>query len=127
MNRFQKFDILINIISPLLIGYALYQPYFRNLEIKLLNNYLADFVWGYAFQSSILIIWDRKIKTVWVLSVISCGIIYEIFQYFHILNGTADIMDISIYLLAILLSLILNKYFLQKYKSRKLYEQANKN
>lgn len=114
---FKKTDSLINIVLPLLIGYISYQSSFRNLHLIVFNNHLADFVWAYAFQSCILIIWERKINTPWTISTVACGLAYELLQYFQVFPGTADVVDFCTYLLAISLSIFLNPYFFKKYKS----------
>jgi len=115
LNKF--YDILLNIILPLLIGTVIY---FFNLP-SLLKNHLSDGLWAYSLISSILIIWDRRLKKVWLLSSLCLFILFEIFQSSIIMQGTADLLDIITYVLFGIFSVSINN--LLKHQYYKKYEQ----
>ncbi len=122
-NKYRAFDIMVNVIIPLLIGYACYFPFFRNHLNHLLNNYIPDCTWAYAFQSAILIIWERKIKIEWTIIIICSGLCFEILQYLHFFTGTGDIFDFLTYTISVLLALILNNTFSSIFKLNKSYDK----
>jgi hypothetical protein len=75
----------------------------------LLQNHLADGLWAYAFLSCILIIWDRKSNLAWIVLTIVFSILFELFQYWHLVAGTGDLWDVVVYLLFFLLALQINQ------------------
>ena len=116
MNIFRKTDILISIVIPVILGLPIYL--FKDLIYipTLVKNHLADGLWAYAFISSILIIWDREIKTVWILTTFIISIGFELLQYSHIIPGTGDIYDIITYFLFFGIVLKLNHFFKIKFQ-----------
>ena len=68
--------------------------------LKLLKGYGADFLWATSFALIIqAILWLRK-KSIWYLLFCSVlGIFYELLQFLKITNGTADMLDILIYVI----------------------------
>jgi hypothetical protein len=112
MNKRGKillFDIIINIISPILIGLFIYRISFVSVN-SLIKNYFPDALWAYALTSSILIIWKREVNYFWLLIVIIFFVIFEILQYLHFVEGTGDVWDVFAYLIATFIAIIINKF-----------------
>ena len=111
MKCTRGFDLTLNTVLPLLAGILLY--YFRDSYYlpSLLSNHLADFLWAYAFISSILVIWDREPALIWMLVPFAVALLFEFFQYEHLIPGTGDVLDIITYYSSFLLALLLNYIF----------------
>ena len=73
--------------------------YSSGLYAKIIRSYGADFLWSVAFTEIVQAILCLKKDRIWLLLACSIlGIAYEIMQLVGIANGTADIMDIIVYL-----------------------------
>ena len=72
--------------------------------------YLPDFLWGCSLGCGLIAIHDPGIKGVIICASFSffCGLIWEILQYLKVLNGTGDIHDMIMYLLASAVCIIIN-------------------
>jgi hypothetical protein len=112
MRKLQVIDIAFNVILPILLGVIIYYTADCFSLNQYIRNQLPDGLWAYSLVSSILIIWNRKIKIIWILMVAIFFILFEVLQYFQIISGTADYLDIIIYFAFSIISLFLNKYFL---------------
>lgn len=104
-------DLLLNVISPLLLGYFIYFPGSYELLPQLLKNYLPDGLWAYAFLSAILIIWDRQLHFGWVLISFLLAAGFELLQHYRLLSGTADAADVVVYFLFMGIGLLTNRFF----------------
>jgi len=56
-------DIILNVICPVLAGCLIYYAGYTGYLPSLVQNYVPDGLWAYAFISAILITWDRHINT----------------------------------------------------------------
>jgi hypothetical protein len=112
LMKFGKgFDLLLNVILPLLIGVCIYWAG-RSVHIPgLIRNYVPDGLWAYAFLSCILVVWDRKINWAWIAGALILSVIYEILQHYHIIGGTGDLGDVVAYLLFFAIALLSNSFF----------------
>ena len=111
MQSARRFDILLNILLPLLAGSLLYSlPALLHRTI-LLKNHLADGLWAYAFLSSILILWQRVPNRFWITAAFSTAVVFEWLQYLHVFPGTGDVYDVITYFLFFITALSLNKFF----------------
>jgi len=107
----RKYDLLLNVLLPLAAGVIIYFVS-RYIAVNIfIRNQLADGLWAYALMSAILIIWNRTINLFWVTIVFIFFILIEAFQYYHIIEGTADYRDVLIYFIFSSLTFLLNKYF----------------
>lgn len=73
---------------------------------------LPDGLWLYSFTSSMLLIWNFNItkkNVFWIFGLPSIAILSEIAQYFNLLQGIFDYIDLLCYVMAIVLALILQK------------------
>ncbi len=104
-----KIYIIINVILPILLGVLIYIGDKFHLLPNYISNYIPDGLWAYSFTATILIIWNREINIFWFIILGLCFVIFEILQYAQILNGTGDILDVIIYFLFGLASIIINK------------------
>ena len=110
--RFNKSsDILLNIILPLLLGLLIYGAVeFINIP-DVIRNYLPDGLWAYAFISCILVIWGREINRVWIALIFLFSVCFELLQYHHVIPGTGDIGDVSVYFIFFGIALRFNPIF----------------
>lgn len=108
-SRILLFDIIINIILPIIIGLFIYRIYFASVN-SVIKNYLPDALWAYALTSSIFIIWKREANYFWLLLVIIFFVLFEILQYLHFVKGTGDVWDVLTYLTATFMAIIINKF-----------------
>jgi hypothetical protein len=104
-------DILLNIIAPLLLGILIYFIAGTSPVPALVKNHLADGLWAYAFISSILIIWNRELNPIWILTAFIISVCIELLQWYHTIEGTGDMYDMATYCLFFIISLKLNKFF----------------
>jgi hypothetical protein len=102
-------DISINVLFPISIGILIYCVPIEGGSLKSFRNYLPDGLWSYSFTSCILILWERKIVWYWLLCIPITFLLFEFLQYCEIINGTADIYDIIIYIAFMIFALITNK------------------
>jgi len=72
---------------------------------------LPDGLWAYSFTSLLLTTNDNShINKLYSLClVLSIGLALEVLQYFHLINGTFDIIDIFFYIFGSILSIFIIK------------------
>jgi hypothetical protein len=109
IKYFKSIDLTINTIVPVILGSMIYITGSVHVLPVLLQNHLADGLWAYAFISCMLITWDRKFNLTWIVLTIVISILFELFQFWHLVAGTGDIWDVVIYLLFFSLALLINQ------------------
>jgi hypothetical protein len=114
MKITRQTDLLLNVISPLLLGYLIYFLGSYELLPQWLKNYFPDGLWAYAFLSAILIIWNRQLNYVWLFISFLLAAVFELLQHYHLLAGTADVADIMTYFLFMGAGLFSNRFLKQK-------------
>ena len=120
MKNSKKKDIFLNIITPLFLGVFIYQLKTIINIPALIKDHFADGLWAYAFISSILIIWDRKINTRWILTTFIFAFCFELLQYFHTIPGTGDVYDVITYFIFFTGALMFNHFFKTKFPAKTL-------
>ncbi len=116
-KRYLIFSI-INSISALIGGIILYflgrtsvldgAPLLLRLIFEELSFYFPDALWAYALLFALSTIND--IGTSAVLTFI-CGLTWELLQKFGIMPGTYDYLDLYLYLVAIIIAIIIIKFW----------------
>lgn len=109
--------MLLNVLLPILLGGLLYTRSPNAAVPSFVKNHLADALWAYAFISCLLIIWERKLKTFWMMVPFCTAACFELLQYDHQIPGTGDFYDVSVYFLLFTAALLLNVFFKKLYKS----------
>lgn len=73
---------------------------------------LPDGLWVYSFTSALIILWNNKFKIAkfWLLIPLFSGAIIEVAQGLKIIRGTFDILDLTLSIVASLLSIITINY-----------------
>lgn len=114
--------VILSIVA-LLIGVAVYCLFNNNLLTKsniiytIIRNYLSDVLWVISFFF-IAIIFSKNITKRYILLttifVFINSIFFEILQYMDIVNGTFDFIDIIAYFSAILISILIEKKFMEE-------------
>lgn len=113
--------IILSIIS-FVIGVAIYWLFNNNLLSKsnlictILRNHLSDGLWVISFFF-IAINFSKNITKKYVLLtsifVLVFGIIFEVMQLTNIANGTFDLIDILVYFIAVLISCLIEKNYME--------------
>ena len=76
--------------------------------IRILRSFGADLLWSMSFTMIIqFIVWFDKKKTLFLILCSVLGIFYELLQCFGITTGTADIVDVFVYILGSILAIII--------------------
>jgi hypothetical protein len=109
MTKQKIADLSIHVFSPLIAG-VLYYQLTAVFDSMPWSGYLPDGLWAYAFCSSILIVWNRKINITWLTFAALVAVLFEIMQYLHLISGTGDVIDVLIYLLAGSIAIMMNKF-----------------
>lgn len=128
MNKSRKKYCLLSIVF-LVLGISLYFMFNRNalvvrnvcsvlnIEVEnqirfvgsdLISSFGADFLWSMSFTFMIQCILELKNKKIWFLifsSILGC--LYEFLQYLGLVYGTADILDVVIYIVGTCISVII--------------------
>ena len=135
MNKKAKISILLNIIIPLVLGGLIYYCYSPNvifvqkidallgfahhpfqlsvdaMPVKIIRNYLLDALWGYSLIFTIFLIIGNKTANenlVGLVGAVFAGLM-ELLQLTPLMNGTFDIMDIFVELVAIFIAVFIIK------------------
>jgi hypothetical protein len=108
INRYV--DTIVNVLLPIIIGILVYMyvPSKTTALLHITRNSLPDICWAYAFANTILIIWQRKYNFYWLVTCFIVSTIFELLQYYNLIEGTGDVWDVLVYLLGFLLSIFLN-------------------
>jgi uncharacterized membrane protein len=96
IKYFKTIDFILHTIVPVILGCIIYITGDAHVLPMLLQNHLADGLWAYAFLSCILIIWDRKSNLAWIVLTIVFSILFELFQYWHLVSGTGYLCDVFV-------------------------------
>ena len=110
----KRYYFVLNIILPILVGVMIYVGNKHGLITNYISSYIPDGLWAYSFTSTILIIWNRQINIFWFVILGICFVIFEIMQSSNIIKGTGDIVDVIVYFLFGLSSVIINNMLKNK-------------
>jgi hypothetical protein len=108
-------DVVITVVLPLLAGTLLYSYSHHHYLPSIIRNYIPDACWAFAFMSVICIIWQRNPPTYWVTITCISAVSYELAQYFALVSGYADVIDLVVYVLAFAYAYYLNQSLKKKY------------
>lgn len=116
----------VHVLLPLVSGSAIYALY-REYSFVYLGTFspvhniiaynLPDGLWQYSFSSSMLLIWKNTTPQplfVWFSVAAVIGLLAEIAQYFNVLCGTFDLIDICFVITGAILPLFLIKIRYEK-------------
>lgn len=75
---------------------------YDNAIVSFLGFYFADFLWCFSLASGLCFVLFKDSHSVVICCLIAfvCGVFWEIGQMIHLFGGTADILDVLMYLLA---------------------------
>ena len=78
--------------------------------IRILRGYGADLLWSVSFTLIIQIIaWAERKRLMWLVLCSLLGVVYELLQFFNLTTGTADLMDVIVYILGSLTAILIIK------------------
>ncbi|MBP3626833.1 MAG: hypothetical protein J6J39_02155 [Clostridia bacterium] len=82
----------------------------KNFKCDFIRYYLADFLWALSLSCGLHIVFNPQMRGSFACSVIVVlfGASYEFLQYKKIINGTGDLADVCLYLLATITVNIIN-------------------
>jgi hypothetical protein len=123
MREKKIIDFITNVALPLLAGLWIY---WSGAMGGYLRNHLPDGLWAYSFLSCLLLIWNREINKVWVITACLASVVYEWMQHEQRLDGTGDVWDVVNYLVFFMLALYSNRFWLRYYQSANIKYQNNK-
>jgi len=141
MKNYIKMGLLINIVMPILVGsviYYLFSPNVlfvkridsiiglnyhiklsgnSNLVLEFIRNYFLDMLWAYALVIALFYFIGNNAASLSKIFLIafSFSVALEILQVTPIAEGTFDLYDITVELLAEIVAVfIIKKYFLEE-------------
>jgi len=106
-----KTDFSLNVLFPLALGGLVYWTEKRFSLPMLVRNHLTDGLWAYSLMSAVLLVWQRRVVTGWVLAAYVLSIGFELSQYYHLIGGTGDLYDILTYFIFFGLALATNPIY----------------
>jgi len=111
---FRKNTYIAECISHL-ISVMFLRELFSFLDINFIKYYFVDYLWAFSLNCGLHTIFLPNIKCSFLLTTIVflIGALYEILQTIDFINGTGDIVDVIMYLLAAITVNLIN-LFLQK-------------
>lgn len=80
------------------------------VSCDLINYYLVDYLWGYALCCGFVAVFlpQKQNLPCCVSAGFGLGVVWEVLQSFDAVNGTGDMIDILMYLLAALSAIFVN-------------------
>ena len=100
-------DSYVSVVAESVISLDNIRACFSFLDIELIKYYLPDFLWSLSLTCALFAI---NKSTVQVTSIaVICGVLWEVSQATGLISGTADILDILMYLTAIIVAVLINK------------------
>lgn len=86
------------------------RTYFEIFSCDFLKYYFPDFLWAFSLSCLLEAFCARTVKgtVICCFTAIACGSIWEALQWFRLLSGTGDCLDIIMYLLGGILCLLIN-------------------
>ena len=132
-----RVKMLLISFSCLLVGSVIYSfsrpnVYISKFVLQMLNIkenynffplvisfYVPDFLWSSALCSGLFVIYPLKSNKGWIWGAVTFlyGVVWEILQLFSIVSGTADVIDVLLYLAAAFAVVMIN-FNLEKRKNR---------
>ena len=134
MFRQRVAKYFLHVVFPIMLGSAIYFffrdkqeiifGFFQFLSVAPKINFAPDWIkynlpdalWFYAFLSTLIFIWQRKISVqsiIWLIAAISMGFLSEAFQFFSVIPGTFDLKDLLAYTIS---ALACSFHFQNKFK-----------
>ena len=99
---FGRTSLIILMVSiPLLLGLLVYAASDVGYVIGPVRNYLPDFLWAMSLGLVLLWIWSGRINWFWWMATILMACTFEFGQKVGWIPGTADRIDILMYLLGL--------------------------
>lgn len=85
------------------------------IKCEFLQFYFPDYLWAFSLSCWLHIVLNVRRHCTWccTMIVLCFGAVYELFQYLSLIEGTGDVVDVLLYLLA---GLSVNIIYLKKEK-----------
>lgn len=84
-------------------------------DCRIIRHYIPDFLWAFSLNCGLNLLIDN----LWLTAFISflCGTVWESLQYLNVVSGTGDIIDITAYLTACVLAVMINYFSFKEKRS----------
>lgn len=110
--------IILSLIT-LILGIVIYYLYYKKIidvsteSLRFVRNFIPDFLWMFSFFF-LSVNYSKRITKKYVtltsLYALALGILFELLQMANVVRGTFDILDIIVYIIAILIACIVEKH-----------------
>lgn len=93
------------------IDVSLIKEIFYFFDNDFVKYYLPDFLWAFSLNCLLHAIYLPNVKVSIKCSLVAflIGVLYEVFQCLNIVSGTGDLLDVLLYLLAVVTVLLINQ------------------
>jgi|GEM_PF-5268123 len=91
---------MLRIIGPLTLGGCVYLPLFEGTRFDNILHFLADGLWAFAFVSTLLLLWQDRLNITLITLILVAFFGFEYTQAIGLVPGTADLMDVMVYLVS---------------------------
>lgn len=111
----------ITLIISKFINLNTVRKLFYFAPLKSLCMFIPDFCWCFSLNCWLFLLFDERRKIYLILSItsFSTGVVWELLQKSAIVSGTADILDVLMYLLAAFSAYII--FLVRRKKDEKIY------
>ncbi len=92
-----------------MVGVVIYR--FKPLLSATITNYLPDGLWAFSFTLTLLSMNQRPTIEMILLMVFGGSLIIELLQYLNVVSGTFDWIDLLVYFLFSIFSVIVHRLF----------------
>lgn len=84
--------------------------YISDSDYSFMKFYLPDYLWCFSLCCGLVSVFEDKIANTFICCTTAfvCGVVWETFQFIHIVSGVFDFFDILMYLLASISVAIIN-------------------
>lgn len=100
-------DSYVSVVAESVISLDNLRACFSFLDIELIKYYLPDFLWSLSLTCALFAINRSTVQVAGIAAI--CGVLWEVGQATGLISGTADILDILMYLIATIVAVLINK------------------
>ena len=99
----------IALVTEKFVSLAFFRQHLNMYSSDFLKYYFVDFLWAFSLCCFLYAIYSTNLKKciVYTIIVLFLGAIWEILQTINFVNGTGDIWDIIMYLIACMTAIII--------------------
>lgn len=105
---FKNNTILESIVCKF-VDYIPIKNQLPRITSSFMNNHFCDFLWVFSLGCGLCSIFEptKKKSMVIFVAVVILGIVWELLQYYGVVGGTGDILDVVTYIFGAFISLLI--------------------